>query len=343
MRILHVVESRLPTAGSVSVCLHGLVRCLRAQGIESAVVAGPGEFDDRLSGTEVVHIHGWGFPLALKAAAKAPGRIVLSPGGRLLDDLRRRPNWLRRIRERLTVGPLIRAAGTMTAVNETEARLLRREWKYGPTRVLPYGIDFAEFAVASSERRTEASERGLLVLGPLDPAHGCGALLKAFAELGNATDGWTVTLAGGGPANLRATLEAAVRRKGGESRVSFRGAESIEEQKALLNEADLLVDAGLRVSPGVSILAALASGVCVIATEAAAPAESQEIVQTCAPRRDAIREALRTVLPLSPRALRERGQAVRETARARFDWPALCPRYIAMYEDCLRARGSLSA
>lgn len=337
MRIVHVVESKSPSAGSVWVCLRGLARQLGALQIAATAVDSGSELAAEVSKTDLVHIFGWNYPNAIKAAqlAKISGKpMVLSPMGGLTF---KSPGLFDRIRRRFNERPLIRSARSLTAVHECESQSLRADHAQADIRLLPLGFDFDEYKDLQSNDSSRSNLRNLLVLAPIDPANGCVILLKAFAEIGQSADGWTVTLAGPDPLNMRAKLEAAVRRKGGESRVTFSEAGSVEKQKDLLAKADLLVDASLRVSAGVSIMQALAASVAALATDLAAPTQTTGLVRMCGPRREELREALRECLPLSTATLREKARSAREKARGSLDWSVLAPRYAEMYERCLRA------
>lgn len=339
MRILHVVESIGQSAGSVSICLQGLARALRSVGTECDLVESVDPMGEAFSRADLVHVHGWHHGAALaavRAANRSKKTWVLSPLGTLTSGPHDKPSLINRVIRFVTERPLRRTSRFVTAVHDNEVHWLRQAGVSQELRTLPLGIDFDGYEL-EKEWPQKVSNKNILLLGPLVPACGGPMLLKALAELGQTADGWTVTLAGPDPGNLRPALEAAVRRKGGEARVIFVDPKTLDEQKELLAQATVVADVSLQVSSGVSIMQALAGGVPVVATELAAPLEAGTGLSVCKPRREAVREALRTVMGTDPEELRKRGKLARSRSKPLLDWAVLAPRYLELYEECLGA------
>ena len=199
MRILHVVESLKPEAGSVAISLEGLCRALHQRDVESAAASGTGE---AVQSADLVHIHGWGSRLARASAAlalRAGKPYVISPMGALSGGPYRRKSWKEKLRSRLSDRRLIRRAAAVTAINEQERRVLQELKIAGNVTVLPCGLSMGEY---EADRDMEANlpapldGRCLLLLGPIHPVEGWVPLLTAFAELGTDSDGWYIVLAG---------------------------------------------------------------------------------------------------------------------------------------------------
>ncbi|MDO8631761.1 MAG: glycosyltransferase, partial [Phycisphaerales bacterium] len=175
--------------------------------------------------------------------------------------------------------------------------------------------------------------RTLLMLGPIDPVHGCVALLKALAELGPDADGWKVVLAGRDSANWRRMLEAAIYRKGGGDRVQFENADSPAEQRALLARASFLVAPSLHVRPAVSIMQAIAADVPAIASTFSAPPGLENVLRVCGPSRAELREELRAAMRLTDEQRRGTTSVVLAAAKASLDWSILAPKYAQLYRE----------
>ena len=343
-RILHVVESLAPEAGSVAICLRGLLDALASRDVSSETLttrdaaSNPDVLGQRVTAADAVHIHGWGYRtagLAAKAAKQAGRPYILSPLGGLCDGVGHDKGWLTRVRESLIEGGLVRGAVAVTSLNEAEdAALAKRLAGKRPLR-LTYGLDTGAYdAPIAEEDSLPPLPEGkiLLILGPLHPVEGFVPLLKAFAEIGSIADGWSVVLAGRDDGGWRKMLEAAIRRKGGDDRVVFLPADDVTTQRALLRRASLLALPSLRVRPPVSMLQAMAAGVPVLATSCAAPPDMSDAFRLCGPRQHEIKVALRKMLDLSDEERRAMGRRGREMVRARYDWSTCVDEFLALYE-----------
>ncbi len=271
MRVLHVIESSMPDAGTAAIGLCGLCDALRAVGIESAIVSGEGATDfgrcDAVGAVnqpfqskpathlvrqaDLVHLHGWRSPVVRSLATAARRRdkpYVISPHGVLCNGTYNRRRWQDTMRGWLGENRLVRRAAAVVALNELEEHKLRGGGVNANIALLPYGFSARDYESAgpSTATRPEGESRSegaaaqnrrpsnesasdaqhqpdphhlLLMLGPIDPIEGIVPLLKAFAEIGTVSDGWSIALVGREVGEWRKMLEAAIRRKGGEDRV----------------------------------------------------------------------------------------------------------------------------
>lgn len=335
--ILHVLESMNSDAGSVVVCLGGLHGALASRGIQSKTVAPPADMTRVLDGVDIVHIHGWGYESAHRVAAHAVrvGKpYVVSPHGSLTFGSYNKPTWTNRLRYVLRCRRLIRGAACVAAINAQEGDDLESRRIHPRVCVLPYGLSFDEYAGASTADGVPADGKGcLLMLGPLHPRGGCVALLKAIAEIGPDANGWNVVLGGKDDGTWRKMLESAVRRKKGDDRVTFAEATTVAEQRTLLARASLVASPGLHIGLPVSIMQAVASGVPAIASSCTAPPGLDGAIQVCEPRREELREALRSVLRLPDESRRAMGKKARTLGRAVFDWSVLADQYVQLYKS----------
>lgn len=354
IRVLHVIESLVPEAGSVGALLPGLFAALRANDVQSEVVVAAGdtvgdiripvhagaasEIDALLDRHDVIHIHGWGNDLARLVAAsacKAEKPYVLSPHGSLCEGPHSARTWTKRLRGLFRDNRLIRDAAGIVALNDAEAHDLRDRGGHANVMVLPYGLTFADYETLDEEGADLPDRREgrcLLLLGPIAPIEGLVPLLKSFAEIGRDSDGWHVVLAGREESHWRKSIEAAIRRKGAVDRVVVASARDVKTQRAWLGRASVLAGVGLQVGPPGSILQALATGVPVLASDRVAPPAVDGAVRVCAPVRSQLKEALRSMLTVPCEELTARGVRARATAAALFDWPVLVDRYVRLYK-----------
>ncbi len=174
-RVLHVVESLEPDAGSVAVTLPGLFDTLRGCGIESRVLTFDGAFARTGVGgngdlralepltasgdvarvvrdANVIHLHGWGHALTGRAAAaarKVGTPYLVSPGGALGNTVRDEQRWRERLRRWLKDKRLIRRARVVTALNEPEEHELRAGHVHHEIVRLPYGVRVEDYEVGN--------------------------------------------------------------------------------------------------------------------------------------------------------------------------------------------------
>lgn len=363
LRVLHAISSLEPRAGSVAITLPGLFRALRANDIESSVVtadaywpcyrdaattpadpshvapshATPSDHADVLRDADVVHIHGWDAALAIDIAGRARAArkpYVVTPSGGLSTAPSRKKTWRDRLRGVFRERAALRWASTLTALNSAERDDLTRLGIATRVVVLPYGLDVAAYADPVSDTHDIPPPPDgpfWLLLGPMHPVEGHVPLLKAVAELGDACRDWRVVVAGTRTEDWRATLEAAVRRKGATGRVVFTDAPDPPTQRALLASAAVLVAPSLHIRNPVSVLQAAAAGVPVVATTLVAPDDLAAVLHVCEPTYTGIRNAMRTVVALTDEQRAHGAVEARELVRKTLDWSVLAEHYAALY------------
>jgi len=322
-----------PDAGSVVVCLSGLHDALVSRGLKSQSLAPLADVTRVLHGVDIVHIHGWDYEPAHRIAAlalRADKPYVVSPHGSLTFGPHHKPTWKNRLRWVWRCRRLVRGAACVTAINPQEENDLKSRRIHPRVCVLPYGLNFPEY-----DGVHPAANHSLLMLGPLHPRGGCVALLKAIAEIGPDANGWNVVLAGKDNGEWRKMLESAVRRKKGDDRVTFAEASTVVQQRSLLARASLLASPGLHIGLPVSIMQAVASGVPAIASTCTTPPGLDGAIQVFAPRREELRETLRSVMRLPDESRRAMGEKARTVGRAVFDWSVLADQYVQLYRGIM--------
>jgi len=355
-RVLHVVASLVPQADSLGVALPGLFRALTAEGwdVSAAVLDGQCRIDagcpvragdkNAINGlverADLVHLHGYAEPRAAlfaRAARRQRKPYVLAPLGTLSSSSPTRRSLVQRLCGARSDKAILRSAGRIHALNKLEASELAGFAPAERINILPYGSDSAyETGPTTTLGATGERDHCLLMLGPIEPMEGAVVVLKAFAEVGQVADGWHVVIAGPNRGNYRAMLEAGIHRKGGEGRVRFVSGSDAAEQHDLLAGASLLVAAGLRIRPPVSIMQAVSMGVPVLATDCVAPDELAQHLFVCRANRVELRTRLREVLELGELQRSERAANARECLKTRLGWGVLAGRYVECYREVLQ-------
>lgn len=348
LRIVHVIESLQPRAGSLALALPGLIDYLERQDVENDVIAldlaaayGCAAIESAVQRASVVHVHGWNPEGLRNAAAFARNNrraYIVSPCGDATVGRIRKRTWGCRMKDLLGGDRVLKGAALVTAINEFERTQLADERVHARVELLPYGLSVAERALGraaeSVNRDNQLSDRkNLLFLGPLDPRTGLVALLKAAAELRLDDEGWRLVVAGPTVGDWRAMLEAAVHRQGAGDRVEFVTDPDESKQRELLSQASLLVSPSLHPQPPVSVMLAVAMRVPVIATEPASVPGLNGFVQVCAPTREGIRSALQRFAS----GLREPSSADRSAEHTEaiqaINWSTRGERFLRLYRE----------
>lgn len=346
LRIAQIVETSEPQAGSVTSCLTGQDVALRAHDIEvlsCPPVDQPGngngrdDFRQRIQQSDAVHVFGWGYPharMAVGLARKYKKPYVLSPVGALCENPHQRPSLRQRLRCLVGERGFVRGARMVTAFNDRESQELRTLGVSSTIVDLPCGFSFDQFdqqTTGSVEISKLPDGRIILLLAPIHPEEGFVPLVKAFAELGPVTDGWSMVVAGAALENWKEMLQAAVKRKGGEDRIIFLDAPNPATQRALLERASCLVAPSLQVRCPTSIYQALAVGVPVLATHLTAPAGMKDVIRVCAPTKSEFKQGLTSILSLSDDQRAELAKRGQKICREKFDWSVLADNYSKLY------------
>jgi len=362
LSVLHVVESLSPQAGSVAICLPGLIQALGQRNLTSRIITADANgplsdgvehctFNLATAGrlameADVVHVHGWGTDLAYRMAdlARSLGRpYIVSPQGALGIWVPERRGWRRRLpawwRNRRTIPQ----AAAIACICEHEFQELHQRGRNDRLELLPYGLPFDDYesdgsATTGGVGEVNVDGRCLLLLAPLHPVEGHVPLLKAMAELGSEANDWSVVMAGPAEGRWRKVLEAAIRRKGGENRAIIVPADDVATQQAWLSRASILVAPSLHVRCPVSILQAIAAGVPVVASRYAAPSGLNAFISVCGTGRKQLREALREIVRLPEKQLSVQAAQARVAAKAMFDWSVLAADYVRLYKELAGGR-----
>ncbi len=313
---------------------------LRAEGIRVAVVPAPGlrsmvrapllEGWLRAVAPDVVHVHSGAWLKAAHAARRAGVPRVVHTVHGLIDD---EPWYV----------PLLhhwaaRYTDWVAPVSEPlRGYLMRRVRMDGAkVHVIANGVDTAHFrpgppAGTLRERLGIADDR--LVVGTvarLDPVKNQALLIDAFADVRARLPEAVLALIGDG--SLRGSLEARARTLGIVRDVHFFGASA--DVAALYRELDLFVLSSNAEGTSMSILEAMASGVCVVATSVGGTPDllAGGACGVLVPPHDraALATAITAVLR-DPARRRRLGDAGRARVEERYSEPVMIAAYEAMY------------
>lgn len=362
MRMIHVIPSLKPDAGSVAISLTGLFPALKLHDIDCEIVTLDSEnpctngddnkfpshrFDSAdavrlLQQADLIHLHGWDQEICRPAAAiarKSKTPYLLSPHGQLTEGRYQSMGWRDKLRGFLGDNKLIKSAAAMVTSNKQESVDLSSRSLHSNIRELPIGLSFNEYTSTNEsppDIPSSLRDMRILLLGPIDPIEGCVVLLRAVAELGPIADDWSIVLAGQERGDWRKMLEAAVRRKGGEKRVLFTDAPDVSTQKSWLSQVSLLVAPGLHVQPNVSIMQAVAMGIPVIASDCVAPDSLSHLMSVCGPTKPQLQRALRSTFENGEKVLLEKAKEAKELGLQRLDWSNLLHPYVDLYRSVSR-------
>lgn len=347
LRVLHVVESLAPDAGSVGISLRGLFDATAELGIESRTLeagavgnsANNGQSPAQsISEADVVHLHGCSYPLARKVAEgahRASKHVILSPHGGLSKSTGQLARWGEKLGNLLKGDRPFSRAAVVAAVNEMEEHGLNPKRITGRVVQLPYGLWVDEYQ--SSDKPSDSLDcpegRFILILGPMHPREGFVAFLKSLAELGPMADDWKVVIAGQEIGTWRKELEAAIERKGAAGRVMFVPALGVAAQRAWLSRASIFASPSLQIGCGIGVMQAAASGVPVLASTFSTPPGLAGVVKSCGTKRYELVKALRQMLELTDAERAELAAQTTLKVRSAVDWSSLSQRYQNLYES----------
>ena len=297
---------------------------------------------DLASTADVVHLHGlWTAQnrFAGRAARRLGKPYVMTPHSMMMPWAWRRSWWKKRPIGWWYEHGNLRRAACLHALSDGEAEAMRALRFNSRIDVIPNGVwpdDYAESPPADAlvERFPELRDRRwLLYLSRIHPQKGIVPLMQGCFDAAALAGDWQLVIAGPDEVGLQKLLEAAVTRKGMRGRVTFTGMLSRADVLAALGRAELLVQPSLSEGLSMSILEALAAGLPVLISPACnmPEVESAGAGRVVAPERRSIAAALRELIGLSDVRRKEMSARARQLVRDRFAWPALLPRYVAMY------------
>ncbi len=299
----------------------------RSPGLEAFLEARAGRFD-------VVHVHGlWQCPgVYARRAAQRHGRpLVISPRGMLEPWALAQRGWLKRLALRTWEGRNLGSCQWIHATSPAESEAVRRVGFGERTLVIPNGVALQEGSPRSEGNRP----RRALFLSRYHPKKGGDLLLRAWAQLGDASRDWRIDFVGPDSEGCRASWETLARSLAlPPDRVGFHGPVEGQGKWPLLASSDLFILPSHSENFGNVVLEALASGIPVITTRGT-PWEELERLHCgwwVEPEVAALKAALAEALTSPGERLREMGERGR-TLAASFEWKAIASRMAQAYQS----------
>lgn len=299
----------------------------------------PGMLFRVLSGHwDVLHGHAYGhFPTFAAAVGGMLDRSALvitphsDPGSESVS---------KRLFDRVVPSATLRLADRVIALTATEARHLERLGvDSGHIRVIPNGVDLAEFAHIPV-RRPSADRITILFVGRLDPRQkGLEYLIRAF-DLIQPTRNARLRLVGedwGGLSKLR-SLSTSL---GLEGNVEFAGRLPRSDVIRAYATADLFVLPALFEPFGIVLLEAMAAGLPIVASRVGGipdvVEEGKAGILVEAGNARALAQSINSLI--SDPLLRERMGEEGKRRAAKYSWNLIVPQIRGVYGEAIRERG----
>jgi poly(glycerol-phosphate) alpha-glucosyltransferase len=244
--------------------------------------------------------------------------------------------WRKKLAMRGFAREVLDHATCVHALTEAEYDNIRRFGLKQPVCIIPNGIELPDLAalpsVSNSIPSHLRSKRTCLYLGRLHPIKALDRLILAWSQLGAATDGWQLVLAGDDTDGYRSKLQSLIREQNLES-VQFVGPVTGEVKQAWLRAADFLVLASHSEGFAMTPLEAMSVGTPVLLTEtcnfpeAAQAGAGVQVPSTM----DGVREGLLRIMQRSPEELQKMGGQGLELVREHYGWQTICSQLEQVY------------
>jgi glycosyltransferase involved in cell wall biosynthesis len=299
-----------------------------------------------VAGYDVVHIHSL-FLYPQFAAAREANRYgvpcVFSLHGALDPWLRRRGRLQKALADALWQRRALKRAAALHLTTADESQLVADVAPRVPRRIVPMGIRWGEYQQLPSGEDFRAERLGghrgpvVLNVGRISVKKGLDLLIKAFARVVH--EEALLAIAGPDDEGLQSKLEALAAREGVRDRVVFTGLVQGDDKLAAFAAADVWALSSHTENFGVAVMEAFAAGLPTVISPAVnlAPEVKQAGAGiVCRLDEAALAETIDSLLGDAARR-EELGARARQFAR-RFDWDALAPDLVELYEAVAKRR-----
>jgi glycosyltransferase involved in cell wall biosynthesis len=241
--------------------------------------------------------------------------------------------------------PLMRGATTLIALTEAERESFRALGVETPCRVIPNGIDVADFRtapLADLEARwgIPADAFVILFLSRVHPTKGADKLIEAFTRIHAAQRNAYLVLAGPDEYGLEESFRARAHAAGVADRIIFPGMVQGDEKRDLLARADLFCLPSDAEGFSMAVLEALASGTGVVLSPGChfpgveRAGAGRIVAADPVPLAEVFEELI-----AAPDLVREMGTRARELVAREYTWDRVTDELVAAYEEGIeRAR-----
>jgi glycosyltransferase involved in cell wall biosynthesis len=275
---------------------------------------------------DLVHLmanSGWSWflfavPAALVARLRAVPLVINYRGGEA-ETFLARSAW--------AVRPVVRRAAVLV-VPSTFLKAVFERHAMAAT-IVPNIVDLSRFRPAAAVGTDDVH---LIVARNLEPIYDNATAIRAFALVARELPAARLTIAGEGPE--RAALIDLAEALGVARRVRFCGCLPNTEMAALYASASVSLNPSLADNMPISVLEALASGVPVVSTNVGGVPHlvEHEATALLVPPRDPAAMAQAVLRLLREPPLRARLRAAGLELARRFEWSAVRPQWLAVYE-----------
>lgn len=291
----------------------------------------------------VLHLHGLWRPELLRVsrlARRVGVPYVVAPLGMLAPWSLARKKVKKAIAWQLAWKRVLDAAAAIHALNDEEAFQIRSCDVQTPIEILPNGVflDQVQGQVASWPSVVPRGERYVLFLGRLHEVKGLDVLAEAFAVLADRVPGVRLIVAGP-DAGRRDAFTRQIAGLGIAERVHLLGPVYGRAKWQLLAHAACLCQPSRQEGFSMSIVEALGAGVPVVISEQCHFAEVHKAGAGAVVPLDAgaVARALEQMLT-EPARWEAASRAARELVRARYQWPDIATRALALYARILKSQ-----
>lgn len=299
---------------------------------------------------DLVHVNGaFSFPplVASRLARRLKKPYVLSPHGMLDNWALQHKAWKKTPYMKLVERKTLLGAVALHALAMSEKLSFDALGLKAPVFILPNGIEIEEFSALPAREIFESrcpevkGKKIILFLGRIDYKKGLDLLIKAYAQVVQASEHGSSLLVVAGPdlVGYREAIEELIRAENLRDHVVFAGMLSGDVKLAALNAADIFVLPSRSEGFSVAVLEALAAGCPVIITDACNfPQVVEAMVGKVIPTSvEPLRQALTEMLS-DDEQRRVMGARARKFVKEEFDWTAIAARMCGVYEDVIRGR-----
>jgi glycosyltransferase involved in cell wall biosynthesis len=291
---------------------------------------------------DVVHIHMlFMHPqfAAYRAARRHGVPYIVSPCGALDPHLRSRSRVVKAVTDRVWQRDMLDGAAALHFKSEAEAALVA-DMRLGPPHVVvPNGVEWSIYQRLPPPgeflRKWSGGSKGPIVLslGRLSHKKGLDVLIRAFAMVARQHEGARLVLAGPDDEDLAPSLRALATAEGVGASVVFSGMLAGVDKLAALAAADVWALPSHTENFGVAVVEAMAAGLPVVISPQVNIAHDVALAGAgvvCERTPRAFATEISALLCDSARrhALADRA---RSFAR-RYEWSAVAPQMVAMYE-----------
>jgi glycosyltransferase involved in cell wall biosynthesis len=298
---------------------------------------------------EVQLLHQHGIWMAISACSNrfraSTGRpVIITPHGSLEPFALARSRFKKSLAAVTYETKNLHGASCLHALSPAEVESFRRYGLRNPIAMIPNGISDAWLAsrgtrdAAIKDLGLPSDRRILLFLSRIHPIKGLPMLLNAMATLRAQLNDWLLVIAGPDPNNYQSEIENIVDQLRLKDRVAFVGPVFGQQKRDLFAASDLFILPSFSEGSPVVVLEALGAGVPVLTTQAT-PWEDltkYDCGYWVPIDEDAITNALREAISMSPTRLEEMGCRGRDLVAQEYTWTTVATKMQAVYDWVLK-------